>query len=62
MEKGKEIMIFEKIKAEANVKDDFCSVVVFAPTRGIAKSVALSSDILPDPEYLFFRSNSLSDS
>jgi len=38
---------------KVNVKDDFCSVVVFAPTRGIAKSVALSSDILPDPEYLF---------
>lgn len=38
---------------KVNNKGESCSVVVFAPTRGIAKSVAMAEDVLIDPEYIF---------
>jgi len=35
----------------ARVKDEFCSTVVFAKTRGKAKSIALTTDVCEDADY-----------
>lgn len=34
-------------------KDEFCCIIVFAPTRGKAKTAAINEDVFDDAEYIF---------